>query len=59
MTHTYVFMQVSKRTYEEIKKKLLDAGYDQALQEDSERGIVLDMHGIALAKGEGIRRQDG
>lgn len=50
MTYIYVFMQVSKRTYDEIKKKLLDAGYDHALHHDTERGEVLDMHGIALAK---------
>lgn len=49
MTYTYVLMDVSPTTYEEIKKKLLDAGYQHALHEDRHGdGVVLDMHGIAL-----------
>lgn len=44
MTHTYALMPVTLATYEEVKRKLKDAGYDHALGPDGE----LDMHGIAL-----------
>jgi hypothetical protein len=47
MTHTFSILEVSKTTYEEIEKKLKDAGYDHAFIED-DRKIVIDMHGIAL-----------
>jgi hypothetical protein len=44
-------MDVSESTFNEIHKKLKDAGYDHAInQGDSREGLVLDMHGIALAK---------
>ena len=46
MTYTYVLMEVSQEAHEEIKKKLLDAGYNQAIHDDE--GGALDMHGIAL-----------
>jgi hypothetical protein len=40
-------MEVSYETYEEIRSRLLEAGYTQAIQESGafER---IDMHGIAL-----------
>ncbi len=41
MSHTYALLEVSKEAYEEIKKKLIEAGYKV---EDCE----IDMHGIAL-----------
>ena len=49
MTYTYVIMEVSMEVYAEIKDKLEAAGYQHALHEERGR-IVLDMHGIALAK---------
>lgn len=47
MSHTCVIMEVSYETYEEIRSRLLEAGYTQAIQESGafER---IDMHGIAL-----------
>ena len=48
-TYTYVVMEVSPATYAEIRKKLVDAGYDHALHNDGNDHEVLDMHGIALA----------
>jgi len=49
MTYTYVLMDVSESTYQEIKQKLEAAGYDHALHaSDDSREVVLDMHGIAL-----------
>ena len=48
-THTYATMDVSKATFEEIRSKLMAAGYDHAEQRND--GVVmLDMHGIALTK---------
>jgi hypothetical protein len=38
-------MRVKKKTFEEIKKKLVEAGYAFAIHNDGE---TLDMHGLAL-----------
>lgn len=43
MTHTYVVLEVSKACYDEIAKKLKEAGYD------CEHNGEIDMHGVALA----------
>jgi hypothetical protein len=48
MTYTYAILEVSKSTYEEIKKLLVDAGYEHTFHNDDGR-TVIDMHGIALA----------
>ena len=45
-TYTYVILEVSSKAYQEIRTKLIEAGYGHALhEEDSE---VIDMHGIVL-----------
>ena len=44
MTHTYALLEVSNAAYQEIKRKLVDAGYSHAIHSDGE----IDMHGIAL-----------
>lgn len=44
-THTYAVLEVSKEAFNEIKKKLREAGYDHAFIDD-----VIDMHGIALSE---------
>lgn len=44
MTHTYALLEVSRPAYEEIQAKLIEAGYDHAINKDGE----IDMHGIAL-----------
>lgn len=49
MTHTYVVLQISKRAFEEIRKKLLEAGYQHAMHDDEEHGVLIDMHGLAIA----------
>lgn len=46
-THTYAILEVSKRTYREVRKLLLKADYSYAIDSD-EDGEVIDMHGIAL-----------
>lgn len=49
-THTYVTMEVSAKAYDEIKQKLLDAGYDHAITGQGREKDVIDMHGIALQR---------
>lgn len=49
-THTYAVLEISERAFDEIKEKLSKADYKHAFHEDDERGTVIDMHGIALAK---------
>lgn len=44
-THTYVTLEVSNSTYAEIRKKLLEAGYDDHIWHVSGE---IDMHGLAL-----------
>lgn len=51
-THTYALMDVSKKTHDEIKGKLLEAGYSHAVHKEPE-GMLLDMHGIALQAAQG------
>ena len=52
MTYTYAIMKVSPELYAEVLKQFDSAGYQDQLHETSEHGIVIDMHGIALSKGE-------
>jgi len=47
MTYTYATLDVSEKVYEEIYKKLKNAGYDHAIDEEKH---LIDMHGIALVK---------
>ena len=46
-----VLMLVKQATYDDIAAKLRDEGWDQAFIENKkgDAGIVLDMHGIAIA----------
>ena len=43
-------MELSPLAYEEIKAKLISAGYEDSLHHQDDYGLVLDMHGIAVAK---------
>lgn len=43
-THTYAELGLTAPAYEEIKRKLKDAGYDHAFMEDG----TIDMHGIGV-----------
>ncbi len=45
MTHTYATLEISAQAFDEIARKLKDAGYDTAFDD---RGTLIDMHGIAL-----------
>lgn len=48
-THTYAIMEVTSPVYEEVRTKLLTAGYKHAVDDDA---MHLDMHGVALAPSE-------
>jgi ribA/ribD-fused uncharacterized protein len=56
MTHTFVTLDVSRRTFEEIAEKLKAAGYEHAFigEADSSRkmflsqGLTIDMHGLGI-----------
>ena len=52
-TYTFVTMEVSREAYSEIESKLKEAGYDHALHKLEPGKVVLNMHGIALAKESG------
>jgi hypothetical protein len=47
MTHTYAILAVSKAAFEEIRDKLLDAGYAGQVHDDGDAPVI-DMHGIGL-----------
>lgn len=49
-TYTYVLMELSDAAYDEIRKKLEDAGYDEHLHDnpDDPARPRLNMHGIAV-----------
>lgn len=51
-TRTYAVLEVPGAFYDLVREKLLAAGYDQAVHHDRGHGEVVDMHGIALARGE-------
>jgi len=45
--YTYAILEVSERTYGEVRRLLEQAGHRQAIHQASD-GEVLDMHGLAL-----------
>ena len=47
-THTSALLELSPQAYAEIKAKLIEAGWTQALQDDGS----IDMHGIAVTAAE-------
>ena len=65
MTHTYVILEVSAAAYEEIANRMRASNHYDAFQLTNERStkkdgadrgcVVIDMHGIALAKEEAPR----
>lgn len=44
VTHTFATLAVSKRTFEEIRRKLKNANYDHSFIDEE----TIDMHGIGL-----------
>lgn len=54
MTYTYVTMGVSQAVFNEVRRRLLDAGYTHAVEDGT-----LDMHGIALVVQEEVMVPEG
>jgi hypothetical protein len=50
-THTYAILELSGAAFDEIAAQLRAAGYDHAFHAVRDYGIIVDMHGIAVAKG--------
>jgi hypothetical protein len=48
MTYTFATLEVSRLAYDEVRAKLLEAGYEHAITSDSSEEELIDMHGIAL-----------
>jgi len=48
-THTYVELELSQSAYEEIARKLREAGYDHCFMHP---GPEIDMHGIVVTLAE-------
>jgi len=49
-THTYAKLELSSDAYDEIKEKLVRAGYQQAFINDG----TIDMHGIGVTRGPAL-----
>lgn len=47
MTHSFAVLEVNGYVFQEIKNKLIEAGYGHALIR-SKNGFTIDMHGLAL-----------
>lgn len=52
VTHAYVVLELSSAAYEEISRRLQRSGYQLAFHKTKDFGIVIDMHGLAVAKKE-------
>lgn len=56
-THTFAQLEVSQRTFDEIKQLLSDAQYQHAFHYDTEEKVnTIDMHGIALVEPKRAQR---
>ena len=53
MPYTYVLLPVSEATYNEIKTAFEAAEYHHAFHSGEAKGIVIDMHGVALVQDDG------
>lgn len=47
-THTVAILELSQAAYDEIEKKLLEAGYDHAFERGP--GSMIDMSGIGVMR---------
>ena len=49
-THTYVVLELPKPMWDEVHRRLAQAGYTQAFHTESDGRCLINMHGIALAE---------
>lgn len=52
MSRTMAELKISPKAFDEIKEKLIKAGYSHATYPRGSDGEGLDMHGIGLVRGE-------
>lgn len=57
-THTFVTLAISQAAYEEIKQKLLAAGYNHSFVYDFNDEETIDMHGIGLTEEKEIEEYE-
>jgi hypothetical protein len=50
MTYTVVTLELSRSAYDEVHRKMVLAGYDQAVFKDSDGIQHVDMKGIAITR---------
>ena len=55
MSYTYAVLELSQEAYEEIKRKLRQAGYSQAIV-DGPGGEIIDMTGVSVKSGQAAPR---
>jgi hypothetical protein len=58
MTYTFATLEVSQLAYDEVRAKLLAAGYEHAITSDSSEEELIDMHGIALVSISATKSND-
>ena len=56
-TSTYATLAVTARTFDEIRRKLADAGYETRFTKNGER-FMIEMHGLALVEEEQQKKQN-
>lgn len=56
-TYTYALLEVSKETFDEVSKKLMESKYEHAFHELKE-GRVIDMHGLALCTSDNFPKDE-
>jgi hypothetical protein len=49
ITHTYAILELSKDAFDEIRSKLITAGYEDQFNEQDGPSVI-DMHGIAVTE---------
>ena len=49
MSHAYAILEISRGALNEIAAKMRAAGYEHAFHDEGDHGVVIDMHGIAVA----------
>jgi hypothetical protein len=47
MTYTFVVLKLSQAAFQEVRDKMVAAGYEHALDRNGD-GELVDMHGIAV-----------
>jgi hypothetical protein len=48
-THTFAILELSRSAYQEIKSKLIEAGYEHAIMQEGGQELI-DMHSIAVTE---------